>query len=91
MQGTSKVQETADDAALSKVGAAAFWCASRYESGCAHPAMPRDRVLQLSSVRAGYIADPFISYFVHKAQRRSPLINRGEGWSRRWSTALWTS
>ena len=26
----------------------------------------------------GYFADPFMSYFVRKVQRRSPLINRGE-------------
>ena len=26
----------------------------------------------------GYFNDPFMSYFVRKAQRRSPLINRGE-------------
>ena len=46
---STKVQETADDAALSKC----------------------------SAVRAGYYADPFISQFFRKPQRRSPLINRG--------------
>ncbi|KAJ1731039.1 carboxy methyl transferase for protein phosphatase 2A, partial [Coemansia biformis] len=30
-----------------------------------------------SAARLGYIDDPFIQYFVRRAQRRAPLINRG--------------
>jgi tRNA wybutosine-synthesizing protein 4 len=33
---------------------------------------------KLSSVNAGYYADPFVGLFVKKPVKRSPLINRGE-------------
>ena len=69
------MQETADDAALSKVGAIL-----REHFITLHFLMGRTclSALQLSAVRMGYLSDPFFSYFVQKPQRRSPLINRGE-------------
>jgi hypothetical protein len=44
---------------------------SRPESAPARP-LPRR-----SSIRAGYYADPFLTAFVRRPVRRSPLINRG--------------
>lgn len=36
------------------------------------------QVSKLSCIRAGYIHDEYLQFFVRRASRRSPLINRGE-------------
>lgn len=80
----NRVQETADDAALSKLCVEAGVVAVDGGLGAGQrlwraltPASTPPRPPHSSAVRMGYYADPFLSFFVRKAIRRSPLINRG--------------
>ncbi len=77
--GDAKVQETADDAALSKMCVCARLLRGFSPTpSLSHTARPPPSLHEhRSAVRLGYVNDPFISYFVRKPQRRSPLINRG--------------
>jgi hypothetical protein len=75
--GDAKVQETADDAALSKMCVCARLLRWFSPTPSLSHSSPPSLFEHRSAVRLGYVNDPFISYFVRKPQRRSPLINRG--------------